>query len=225
MAEPISLVDVCRYYAGMPHQTEALKWLQSRVRDGVLEKFAEMWRSAPPQALTTEQLSKIYPYTTAGRIAEFLPVLNKYLPEKGIDTPLRLAHFLAQVGHESAGFQYTEELASGAAYEGRKDLGNTEVGDGVRFKGRGLIQLTGRSNYTRASKDLWGDDRYVVNPQIVATLPHSVLVTTWFWNVNDLSIWADRNDIGTITRIINGGYNGYEDRIAYFNRAKEAFGL
>ena len=80
-----------------------------------------------------------------------MPVLNKHLPAHGIDTPLRLAH-LAQVGHETMSFYYYREIASGEAYEGRKDLGNIRKGDGVKFKGRGAIQVTGRNNYSEASQ-------------------------------------------------------------------------
>lgn len=140
-----------------------------------------------------------------------------------ISTPLRQAHFLGQTAHESDGFRVTAEYASGAAYEGRKDLGNTQRYDGKRFKGRGLIQNTGRANYAAASKALGFD--YVANPQMLETWPHAALVSGWYWAARKLNVYADRDDILTLTRRINGGTNGLEARIAYTKRAMAALGV
>ncbi|MDQ5878998.1 MAG: putative chitinase, partial [Pseudomonadota bacterium] len=107
--------------------------------------------------------------------APLLAVAHRY----GITTPLRLAHFIAQLLHESGSLKYTEELASGAAYEGRKDLGNIQKGDGRRFRGRGLIQITGRGS-TRRYSQFSGVD-YVANPERMAELPASVDSAGWFW--------------------------------------------
>lgn len=103
-----------------------------------------------------------------------------------------------------------EEIASGAAYEGRKDLGNTQAGDGKRFKGRGPIQLTGRANYRRYGQQLGID--FENNPEIVAIPSVGLLVACKFWSDNDLNVVADRDDVTTITRRINGGLNGLQDR-------------
>ena len=127
-----------------------------------------------------------------------------------LDNSLRLIHFLAQLAHESGNFKYMEEIASGAAYEGRKDLGNVMSGDGVKFKGRGPIQLTGRANYRRYGQQLGID--FESNPEIVAIPSIGLLVACKFWSDNDLNVVADRDDVTTITRRINGGLNGFEDR-------------
>ena len=127
-----------------------------------------------------------------------------------LENSLRLIHFLAQLAHESGNFKYMEEIASGAAYEGRKDLGNTQAGDGKRFKGRGPIQLTGRANYRRYGQQLGID--FENNPEIVALPSVGLLVACKFWSDNDLNVVADRDDVTTITRRINGGLNGLQDR-------------
>lgn len=127
-----------------------------------------------------------------------------------LDNPLRLIHFLAQLAHESGNFRYMEEIASGAAYEGRKDLGNTQTGDGKRFKGRGPIQLTGRANYRKYGQQLGID--FENNPEIVAIPSVGLLVACKFWADNNLNALADQDDVTTITRRINGGLNGFEDR-------------
>lgn len=144
--------------------------------------------------------------------------MNKYAKEFGIDSPQRWAHYLAQIAHESLELRYSEEIASGKAYEGRKDLGNIYKGDGVRFKGRGLIQLTGRTNYT-AYKDFCGFD-VVRQPELLAKPVGAVRSSMWFWKSNGLNALADRDEFTAITKRINGGTNGIEDRRKYLARAK-----
>ncbi|ENU83089.1 hypothetical protein F974_01921 [Acinetobacter sp. CIP 102159] len=135
-----------------------------------------------------------------------------------LDNSLRLIHFLAQLAHESGNFRYMEEIASGAAYEGRKDLGNTQPGDGKRYKGRGPIQLTGRANYRRYGQQLGID--FENNPEIVAIPSVGLLVACKFWSDNGLNALADQDDLRAITRRINGGYNGFEDRKAHLAKLK-----
>lgn len=136
-----------------------------------------------------------------------------------ITTNLRLAHFLSQCAHESGNFKWVVEFASGSAYEGRKGLGNTQPGDGVRFKGRGYIQLTGRSNYTKFSK--FCDEDCVANPDLVAT-KYPMMSAAYFFDSNKL--WAicdkgsDTTTVTAVTKKVNGGTNGLDDRLRYFNK-------
>ena len=144
----------------------------------------------------------------------------------GINTPLRLVHFFAQIDHESGGFKYTTELGNKAyfnKYEGRKDLGNTQAGDGYKFRGRGYIQITGRANYTEISKDLKID--FVNNPDLLSQEANAMLSAIWFWNKRKLNTFADRNDIITLTKRINGGSNGLEDRKAKFEKWSKVFNV
>ncbi len=158
---------------------------------------------------------------TKSTVKVYSNLLTTALPQYEINTPLRAAHFLAQVGHESMSFVYTQELATGAAYEGRKDLGNTQKGDGIRFKGRGLIQLTGRNNYASYGQYIKIDLLKSGNEQIIATTPRYALeVSLWFWNSRNLNKYADTDNLRAITRRVNGGYNGLVDRNLYLNRAK-----
>ncbi|HYI39980.1 MAG TPA: glycoside hydrolase family 19 protein [Allosphingosinicella sp.] len=133
-------------------------------------------------------------------------------------TPLRLAHFLAQLAHESMGFVYMEEIASGAAYEGRNDLGNVIVGDGRRYKGRGPIQLTGRSNYRRFGQKIGID--LESHPEIAALPSVGMLTACLYWSDHGLNELADADDILAITRRINGGTNGLADRKARLVKTK-----
>ena len=141
-----------------------------------------------------------------------------------INTPLRLANWLAQLLHESGSLKYTEELASGAAYEGRKSLGNTQPGDGRRFKGRGLIMITGRAGYARYGK--FNPESDAVNhPERLATLPYAADSAGWFWahgTPQNLSNIADKDNVVLITRLINGGHNGLNDRRRKLRGAKGA---
>jgi putative chitinase len=151
-------------------------------------------------------------------VAAGAAVLDTY----AITTPSRLCHFLAQIAHESAGFRTTEEYASGAAYEGRRDLGNTKAGDGKRYKGRGLIQLTGGANYraygTRLGLDLEADPARAAEPEL------SLRIACEYWKAKGLSALADRDDITGITRKINGGTNGLADRKKYLAKARTLWG-
>lgn len=145
------------------------------------------------------------------RAEELALAANVHMRTYGIlDNPLRFIHFMAQLTHESGNFRYMEEIASGKAYEGRKDLGNIHAGDGVRYKGRGPIQLTGRANYRKYGQQLGIDLEN--NPEIVALPSMGLMVACKFWSDNGLNALADKDDVVAVTRRINGGTNGLEDR-------------
>jgi putative chitinase len=150
------------------------------------------------------------------------PVLAATLADYDTATDLRVAHFVAQVCHESDGFVTTTEYASGAAYDGRADLGNTQPGDGPRYKGRGLLQLTGRINYRRFGQllglDLEGNPAQAAEPVV------SLRIACEYWKAKNLNYHADHDDIRTVTQLVNGGQNGIADRKACLARAKAALG-
>ena len=151
-------------------------------------------------------------------------LMNRYAAEFGITTPLQWVHYLAQVAHESAELRYTEEIASGEAYDtGRlaQRLGNTpqKDGDGQRYKGRGLLQLTGRANY-EAYKKYCGYD-VVAQPELLSKPVGAVRSSMWFWKTRGLAALAERDDIAAITRRINGGTNGLYERRNYMTLAKK----
>jgi len=159
------------------------------------------------------------------RIIDGIVNNQKAIEDGGIDTPLRLCHFMAQLAHESAHFTVTKEFASGAAYEGRKDLGNTHPGDGVRYRGRGLIQTTGRANYGEATRDIQKMDPsapdFVANNTALEEFPWALLAGISYWRRRNINAAADNDDIVRVTKIINGGSNGLPDRRQYLAIAKK----
>ena len=164
-------------------------------------------------AVTLAQLVAIMPLARA-RAAAFLAPLNAAMLEFGITTPARQASFLSQVGHESGQLRYVRELASGQAYEGRADLGNTQRGDGVRFRGRGLLQVTGRTNYAACGKALGLD--LLAQPELIEQALNACRSAGWFWQTKGLNALADAGDQRKVTRRINGGTNGLAERLALF---------
>ena len=171
--------------------------------------------------ITAAQLIQIMPYARK-RAGVFIDPLNATLTEFEINTPLRQAAFVAQIGHESGQLLYVREIASGSAYEGRKDLGNTLPGDGVRYKGRGLIQITGKANYTACMLAL--DLDLLDRPEQLEEPVNACRSAGWFWKTHGLNELADAQDFETITRRINGGANGLVDRLELYGRAKRILG-
>jgi len=160
------------------------------------------------------------------RLPELTQAFSLRLAQGHIDTALRLSHFIAQCAHESGGFHYWYELGGPdyfKKYDGRKDLGNTYLGDGYRFRGRGIIQLTGRSNYSKYAAALGLD--LIGNPELAATTDVAVRIAVQFWNDHGLSALADKDDVLTITKRINGGTRGLAERKAYLVKMKSLFGI
>lgn len=160
------------------------------------------------------------------RYAELLGPYNDAMLAADCTTIPRAAMFAAQIGHESGGMRYTEEIADGSAYEGRRDLGNTQPGDGRRYKGRGPIQVTGRANYSTLSK--WAHARGVVDsptkfvdePHLLAEPRFGFLGAVWYWtSARPMNTYADRRDLEAATRAVNGGTNGLADRRKFYDRA------
>lgn len=189
--------------------------------------------------ITLEHLKAMCPGAPSGRLALFVDPLNDTFGEFSIDTEVRQAAFLAQILHESGAFKYLRELADGKAYEFAKRLGNTEPGDGPRYKGRGLIQITGRRNYANCGEALALP--LLEQPALLEEPLNATRSAGWFWttgagmnlgnaarlhgipdgvNLNDL---ADAGDFLGITLAVNGGTNGIDDRRAYLERAEKAF--
>lgn len=166
--------------------------------------------------ITGTQLQSIMPFAKA-RIPAFIEPLNAAMHEFHINSPIRQAAFIAQIAHESGELRYVEEIASGSAYEGRKDLGNTQPGDGMKYKGRGLIQITGRNNYLECGKALGVD--LVTQPELLETNDLACRSAAWFWASHGLNDLADKGDFERITKRINGGYNGLKERQAYYAKA------
>lgn len=168
--------------------------------------------------ISADQLKHIMPLAGA-RVDAFCAPLNAALAEFGISTPAREAAFIAQIAHESGQLRYVRELASGAAYEGRADLGNIVTGDGARFKGRGLIQVTGRANYKACGAALALD--LLNHPELLEQPVNACRSAAWFWKTHGLNELADAGDQVKITRRINGGTNGLAERLAYFELAEK----
>ncbi len=181
--------------------------------------------------ITDSQLQQIMPTLSQAKRQMYLPFLNAIPPMYGINTPLREAAFLAQIAHESGELKFWEEIwgptAAQKRYEPPSDLaqrlGNTQPGDGKRYKGRGPIQITGRANYRKygglLNMDLEG------NPDLAATPQVGLQVAGLYWKTNGLNELADVSDFVTITRRINGGLNGLADRQKYYERAKKVLGV
>lgn len=153
------------------------------------------------------------------RAEELAISANVHFSEYGLMVnALRMAHFMAQLVHESGSFRYMEEIASGAAYEGRADLGNTQPGDGKRFKGRGVLQLTGRANYRKFGRIIGIDlERH---PEIAAVPSIGLHIALQYWRDRNLNALADADDVVAITRKVNGGVNGLADRKAHLAKIK-----
>jgi putative chitinase len=181
--------------------------------------------------ITDDFLRQIMPNLRSEKRAAYLPLLQRSMAEFQINTPRREAAFLAQIAHESGEFRWMEEIWGPTQQQLKYDphsklatnLGNTQVGDGKRFKGRGPIQITGKYNYAKYGK-LLGID-LVENPEKAATPEVGFRIAGLFWQKNGLNELADQHRFGLITRRINGGINGLANRLQYYARAKDVLGI
>lgn len=176
--------------------------------------------------MTPDQLQQALGLTPVAASMWAGPVTDA-MAEFGIDTPVRQAAFLAQVGHESGRMRFVREIwgptDAQRRYEGRADLGNVMPGDGKKFMGRGLIQVTGRANYNACgiALDLPLCDR----PELLEQPINAARSAGWFWRSRNLNQYADSEDFAGLTRRINGGHNGLLDRLALWDSAKDALGV
>lgn len=149
--------------------------------------------------------------------------MRQYFPQYSINSNLRIAHFVAQASHETMGFRYLKEIwgptPAQKRYEERQDLGNNRPGDGRLYAGRGIFQLTGRGNYARIGAALALP--LEVEPELARDPQISVKIACHYWMVHGINAPADADNVELVTRIINGGHNGLEDRKACLLRAKE----
>jgi putative chitinase len=173
---------------------------------------------------SVEDLKYIMPFA-GGRAEIYAGPLNTTMLQFAITSPQRACMFLAQIAHESGELRYVCELASGDAYDPtgpRPDLaerlGNIYPGDGPRYKGRGLLQITGRANYDKCGTDLGLD--LLDQPELLEKPEHAALSAGWYWDWKNLNALADMDDFKGVTRKINGGYNGMDERLMYWKRAK-----
>ncbi|MFJ2493998.1 glycoside hydrolase family 19 protein [Pseudomonas iridis] len=178
--------------------------------------------------ITAQQLLQILP-NAVKQAGVFASALNLAMDRYQINTPLRMAAFIAQVGHESGQFRYVRELG-GDQYLSKYDtgtlakrLGNTPEadGDGQKYRGRGLIQITGDTNYLACSKALFGDDRLLRTPELLEQTEWACKSAAWYWNSRNLNALADAGDFTIVTRRINGGLNGLAERLEFYERAKK----
>ena len=225
----INLNNAAKYYKEEPHQIAAWNFLESKLSDELLDEFADLYRAGPAnpttKIITPEIMQKLTGYPASSFDDTFCTDFNKLLCITGFDkhkdaTAMITANFM----HETGNFRWMKEIADGWAYEGRKDLGNTQPGDGPKFKGAGVLQLTGRYNYTRAAEKL-------SDPKIV---DRGVDYTSEQYPFRSALCWIEDNDLLNICLTkgfdsccyrINGGWNGYDDRLANYKICLDVFNV
>ena len=216
----IKLIDCAKYYVDAIHQNNAWNYLQNNIDEDVLANFADIYLTLPehPTYVTLHQLAEIWECAEYLIEAEEIVELNKCLERFDITTPNRIRHFLSQTAHESGGGKWKKELSDGKYLEGREDLGNFNEGDGPRYKGAGYIQLTGRYNYQKFSDFI--KDPEVMNGYEYVAQNYPFTSAGYWWQSNNMNELCDTNPtVEQVTRRVNGGYNGLEDRKHYHKLA------
>jgi predicted chitinase len=213
----IRFTDCAKYYSEKTHQDNAWNYLQNNVDDDVLEHFAHLYRTddAPDELVSLHQLAEIWECAEYLIEPEEITELNRCLRKFNITTANRIRHFLSQTAHESGGGKWKKELSDGKYLEGRTDLGNVNEGDGPRYKGAGYIQLTGRWNYQKFADYI--KDQDVMNGYEYVAQNYPFTSAGYWWESNGMNELCDTNPtVEQVTRRVNGGYNGLEDRKHYY---------
>jgi len=221
------LVNAAKYYKAEPHQIAAWEALEAQLPSHTLEDFKTAYRGSPeppvtPSAslITRESFSKLTGYSAELFTQQEADDCNRLLSSTGFADDIEATRMLmANLLHETGNMKWMKEIADGWAYEGRSDLGNTQPGDGPRFKGAGVLMLTGRYNYDRLSKAL-RDPRVMEGCDYVARMYPFTSAETWI-RENDLLNIAKTEGFDAVCYRINGGWNGYEDRKAKYKICRE----
>lgn len=201
-------------------------FISRKIRSDGYSTFRRGPTTAKPKTDAAQTLSEAMGNSLSlQRYRELLPYVQDALKKCQCNTPDRIAMWCAQIGHESGGLRWMEEIADGSAYEGRSDLGNIYVNDGRKFKGRGPIQITGRSNYTTLSKWAFQNgivplpNYFVDNPSELSSDRYGFVGVVWYWTVArpNINSMSDNRDLNGVTRAINGGLNGIQDRQSRLN--------
>jgi predicted chitinase len=224
---PINLNNAAKYYKEMPHQIAAWNFLESKIPEEILDEFAEIYRAAPSEPkveiITPEIMHALTGYAANKFDATFCGDFNKLLLATGFDKHLdAVAMLTANLMHETANFVYMEEIADGWAYEDRLDLGNIYPGDGPKYKGAGVLMLTGRYNYSRAAAEL--NDPLVLSRGCEYVAKHYPFRSAQKWiRDNDLLGICLNKGFDDCCYRINGCWNGYDDRLAKYKICKKVF--
>lgn len=190
---------------------------------GMWRRLLEVFNPRETPIMERSTLLQILPYVPAHKVDDYLARNNDAMLAADVTTPARIAMWLAQWGHETGSFRWLEEIGDGSAYEGRVDLGNTQAGDGRRFKGRGVPMLTGRRNYAAYSKSRRID--FLTMPELVAQPQWAFDAAAWYWTEHELNALADLHDIRAATLRINGGLNGITQRREIYEHACKVLGV
>ena len=223
----INLNNAAKYYKAESHQIAAWNFLESQLSDELLDEFAEIYRASPANPtytiITPQVMQELtgYPHTSFDRT--FCDDFNKLLMLTGFDKYKDATAMLtANLMHETGNFRWMKEIADGTAYEGRTDLGNTEPGDGPKYKGAGVLMLTGRYNYTKCAEDL--SDPKILERGCDYTADHYPFRSALRWiKDNKLLDVCLTKGFDECCYRINGGWNGYDDRAAKYQIAKKVF--
>ena len=217
------LIDAAKYYAAEPHQDAAWEYLWDSLDEYTQDCFMDAYRDAPeaPEGIITADIfEQLTGYSASLFTQQEVDDCNRLLRETEFDTCIVSTQMLmANILHETCNLKYMKEIADGWAYEGRTDLGNTQPGDGPRFKGAGVLQLTGRYNYQRFC-DALGDSRVMEGVDYVSTVYPFMSAKTWIADNNLLHI-AQTEGFDAVCYRINGGWNGYDDRLAKYQICKD----